>query len=174
MASLVHQLMCTHSPVTVCCVVVCGPPKAEGLTVDPAGRDVVDMVNFLADSEHKRSDVRSTSSARCGTAPQHTTTPNTAVCQHCMHMFGTQHTAHTHACKYTHTCKFTCLQTLFHSSAQSTHFWVALYTRDDVTDKVEGVLCTLLQVQMQELVLLSSIHSHCDCPLVTFSNDAVM
>ena len=58
MASLVHQLMCTHSPVTVCCVVVCGSPRAEGLTVSPAGRDVVDMVSFLADSEHKRSDVR--------------------------------------------------------------------------------------------------------------------
>ena len=57
-ASLVHQLMCTHSPVTVCCVVVCGSPRAEGLTVSPAGRDVVDMVSFLADSEHKRSDVR--------------------------------------------------------------------------------------------------------------------
>ena len=50
-ASLVHQLVCTHSPVTVCCVVVCG-------SVSPAGRDVVDMVTFLADSEHKRSDVR--------------------------------------------------------------------------------------------------------------------
>ena len=49
-ASLVHQLMCTHSPVTVCCVVVCGSPRAEGLTVPPAGRDVVDMVSFLADS----------------------------------------------------------------------------------------------------------------------------
>ncbi len=48
----------THSPVTVCCVVVCGSPRAEGLTVDPAGRDVVDMVSFPADSEHKRSDVR--------------------------------------------------------------------------------------------------------------------
>ena len=57
-ASLVHQLMCTDSPVTVCCVVVCGSPRAEGLTVSPAGRDVVDMVSFLADSEHKRSDVR--------------------------------------------------------------------------------------------------------------------
>ena len=57
-ASLVHQLMYTHSPVTVCCVVVCGSPRAEGLTVSPAGRDVVDMVSFLADSEHKRSDVR--------------------------------------------------------------------------------------------------------------------
>ena len=44
MASLVHQLMCTHSPVTVCCVVVCGSPRTEGLTVSPAGRDVVDMV----------------------------------------------------------------------------------------------------------------------------------
>ena len=58
MASLVHQLMCTHSPVTVCCVVVCGSPRAEGLTVPPAGRDVIDMVSFLVDSEHKRSDVR--------------------------------------------------------------------------------------------------------------------
>ena len=56
-ASLVHQLMCTHSPVTECCVVVCGSPRAEGLTVSPAGRDVVDMVSFLADSEHNRSDV---------------------------------------------------------------------------------------------------------------------
>ena len=26
--------------------------------MSPAGRDVVDMVSFLADSEHKRSDVR--------------------------------------------------------------------------------------------------------------------
>ena len=58
MASLVYQLMCTHLPVTVCCEVVCGSPRAEGLTVIPAGRDVVDMVSFLADSEHKRSDVR--------------------------------------------------------------------------------------------------------------------
>ena len=57
MASFVHQLMCTHSPVTVCCVVVCGSPKAEGLTVSPAGREVVDMVSFLTDSEHKRSAV---------------------------------------------------------------------------------------------------------------------
>ena len=46
-ASLVHLLMCTHSPVTVCCVVVCGSPRAEGLTVAPAGRDVVDMVSSL-------------------------------------------------------------------------------------------------------------------------------
>ena len=52
-ASLVHQLMCTHSPVTECCVVVCGSSRAEGLTVSPAGRDVVDMVSFLAGSEHK-------------------------------------------------------------------------------------------------------------------------
>ena len=48
-ASLMHQLMCTHSPVTVCCVVVCGSPRAEGLTVAPVGRNVVDMVSFLAD-----------------------------------------------------------------------------------------------------------------------------
>ena len=50
--------LCTHSPVTECCVVVCGSQRAEGLTMSPAGRDVVDMVSFLADSEHKRSDVR--------------------------------------------------------------------------------------------------------------------
>ena len=72
-AALVHQLMCTHSPVTVCCVVVGGSPRAEGLAVSPAGRDVVDMVSSLADSEHNRSDVSSTSSARCETVPQHTT-----------------------------------------------------------------------------------------------------
>ena len=71
-ASLVHQLMCTHSPVTVCCVVVRGSPRAEGLTVSPAGRDVVDMVSFLADSEHKEvMYVSSTSSARYGSAHYH-------------------------------------------------------------------------------------------------------
>ena len=113
--SLVHQLMCTHSPVTVCCVVVCGSPRAEGLTVSPAGRDVVDMVSFLADSEHKRSDVSSTSSARCGAVPQHTTTTNTrcgsVYCRTSPHT--TQLSLPTHACdtpmvhvstrKHTHT-----------------------------------------------------------------------
>ena len=79
MASLVQQLMCTHSPVTVCCVLVCVSVRAVGLTVSPAGRDMVDTVSFLADSEHKRSDVSSNSSARCGTVPHHTTTLNMAV-----------------------------------------------------------------------------------------------
>ena len=96
-ASLVHQLMCTHSPVTVCCVVVCGSPRAEGLTVAPAGRDVVDMVSFLADSEHKRRDVSSTSSARCGhylsTLPQQT--PGVVGCT-----AGPHHTQH--SCHYQH------------------------------------------------------------------------
>ena len=61
---------------------VCVSARAVGLTVSPAGRDLVDMVNFLADSEHKRSDVNSNSSDRCGTAPHHTTTLITAVYQH--------------------------------------------------------------------------------------------
>ena len=66
----------------------------------PAGRDVVDMVSFLADSEHKRSDVGSTSSARCGTVPQHTTTSNTrcgsVYCRTSPHT--TQLSLPTHAC----------------------------------------------------------------------------
>ena len=47
MASLVQQVMCTHSPVTVCCVFVSVLARAVGVTVSPAGRDVVDMVSSL-------------------------------------------------------------------------------------------------------------------------------
>ena len=68
----------------------------------------------------------------------------------------------------------TFLQSLPHGCAQSTHFWVALCGRDEVTDSQQGVLRALLQVQVQELVLLSSIHIRCDCLLVTFANDIVM
>ena len=56
---------------------------------------------------------------------------------------------HTYACTHAHAHTVTCRQPPFHGSAQSTHFWVALHFGDDVTDKVEGVLGTLLfQVQM--------------------------
>ena len=106
-----HQLICTHLPVTVCCVVVCGSPRAEGLTVAPAGRDVVDIVSFLADSEHKRCDVSSTSSARCGhylsTLPHQT--PGVVACtagphhtQHSCH-YQHMHVIHQHASTHMHT-----------------------------------------------------------------------
>ena len=127
-ASLEQQLMCTHSPVTVCCEVVRGSPRAEGLTVTPAGRDVVDMVSFLADSEHKRSDVSSTSSARCGhylsTLPHYHTTHQLKYRykqQLCVSVYKCVH-RHTHACIHAHTHTITFLQTPFHGSAQSTHF----------------------------------------------------
>ena len=64
--------MCTHSPVTVCCALVCVSARAVGLTVSPAGRDVVDMVSFLADSAHKGSVESNNRPTRCETIPQHT------------------------------------------------------------------------------------------------------
>ena len=80
MASLVQQLMCTHSPVTVCCVFVSVSARVVGLTVSSAGRDVVDMVSFLADSEQKRNDVSSNSSAKCGSVPHHDETESICIC----------------------------------------------------------------------------------------------
>ena len=42
----------------------------------------------------------------------------------------------------------TCLQAPPHCGAQGTHFWGALHLRDDVTDKVEGFVCALPQVEV--------------------------
>ena len=104
-ASLVHQLMCTHSPVTVCCVVVGGSPRAEGLTVTPAGRDVVDMVSSLQTVNTKEvMYVSSTSSARCGSAHCHT--------KHQVHCRTSPHTAQ--LSPTTHTLSHTCTHTLTH------------------------------------------------------------
>ena len=67
MSSLVQQLMCTHSLMTVCCVLVCVSARVVGVTVSSAGRDLVDMVSFLAERKQKRNDASSNSSAKCGT-----------------------------------------------------------------------------------------------------------
>ena len=99
-----HQSMCALTCDSVLCVCVCFSKGSgtDGVSCREKlgwhGAISVQTVNI-----RKISDVSSISSARCGTAPHHTTTPITAVYQHMYVHLQIQKCTHKHMCTHAHT-----------------------------------------------------------------------